>query len=957
MKEKIFLSAVTTQFRECRDALRTDLAAIGAEVVVQEDFTQHKGTLLQKLEGYIDSCDRVIALVGTAYGSEPEPATTPKNSPRRSYSQWEFSFALGERLNGKRANRKPMFVYMATPIFLESQPIKQSAYETTRQQRFIEEICASGKDRNKFDSVDELARLVLRDGFKLKSPLQLSPQNLPYDSIGSLFKGRERSMADIRSSLPGISDQAVAIRAKQALHGLGGIGKTRLAVEFAWQYQAQYSALLFVEADSAENLSRNIGALCGARILNLPEKAAREEKEQFAAALRWLRLNPGWLLILDNVDSSEARAAVDSLLPSLPDGHVLITSRRSDWSSTIRPIQIDTLSDQAAAELLLEKTEGFRTHSDTESDTALSLAQTMDGLVLALEQAGAFINKKRISLEEYLKRWNQQEGKLRQWHDKGVMNYPKSLAITWDTSFANLTRAAQSLLNLLSFFAPDPVPHKLFEAGFDFEDLHLSVDDHDSNAPPDLEDILEELNSHSLIHWRENNSNFTVHRLVQEITQSGLIEPHRQHLLGSAVNFIYRLVPTDPAPDDFRSWEIWDPLRPHIERIVGAGDFAGIRNPTSHLIDALGIYMYSRSLFSEAERLMRRSLEIHETSFGLKHPEVAASLSNLVQLLLTTNRPDEAEPLIRRALELYEHRYGPNHPRVASSLNSLAQLLHTTNRLKEAEPLMNRVLDIYTSNYGPDHPKTTTGLTNLAQLLYDTNRLKEAEPLMRRALSIDESAHGPFHPAVADDLNNLARLFQSTGQPEEAETLLRRALDIDEACKGPKHTSVARDLSNLSSLLVNTKRLEEAESLMRRALGINEVSYGLEHPIVAAVLNNLGLLLWDTDRVEEAESVMLRALKIDEASFGEEHPTIARDLNNLAQLLQATNRLQQAEALSRRHLNIYLTFCMRTGHEHTNLNSALNNYRALLTAMGREFMEIEAEIQSMVDSARERFAQ
>src|ERR1700747_897414 len=100
---KIFLSAVSGQFQACRDALRSDLSAVGAEVVVQEDFQQHGASLLEKLEGYIASCDRAIALVGDAYGFEPEETACPAGQPRRrSYSQWEYYFAMGERLDGSR---------------------------------------------------------------------------------------------------------------------------------------------------------------------------------------------------------------------------------------------------------------------------------------------------------------------------------------------------------------------------------------------------------------------------------------------------------------------------------------------------------------------------------------------------------------------------------------------------------------------------------------------------------------------------------------------------------------------------------------------------------------------------------------------------------------------------------------------------------------------------------------
>ncbi|MBL3588708.1 MAG: DUF4062 domain-containing protein [gamma proteobacterium endosymbiont of Lamellibrachia anaximandri] len=232
-KEKIFLSAVTAQFKACRDTLRSDLAAVGADVVVQEDFQQHGGTLLEKLEAAIDGCDRVITLVGSAHGWEPEPAARPNQTPPRSYTQWEYYFARGERLDGSRAPVKPVYLYFADPGYLATNPVRQSADDALRQQRFIEEIIDSGKDRNSFDSIDNLARLVLRDGFRLSSAGRLVVQNLPYDSLASLFKGRDHVVDQIHNQLTTGGGRATAIVAKQAIHGLGGVGKTRLAVEYA----------------------------------------------------------------------------------------------------------------------------------------------------------------------------------------------------------------------------------------------------------------------------------------------------------------------------------------------------------------------------------------------------------------------------------------------------------------------------------------------------------------------------------------------------------------------------------------------------------------------------------------------------------------------------------------------------------------------------------------------------
>ena len=721
-KQKIFLSCVTRQFKACRDALRSDLAAVGADVVVQEDFQQHGGTLLEKLEEYIASCDRIIALVGSAYGWQPEQDALPQNSPPRSYTQWEYYFARGERLNGAQAPAKPIYVYVAAPTYLQQNPVEQSDTETQRQQAFIEDIFATGKDRNEFASLDQLARLVLRDGFKLASVRSTIPQNLPYDSLGSLFKGRDDLLTDIKKALPAGAERGAPCGSKHVIHGLGGIGKTRLAVEYAWRYLPDYSACLFVTADSREGLARNLAGLCGALILNLPEQVAQEQELQMNAALRWLKAHPGWLLILDNVDTRGAADAVNQLLPSLQYGNVLITSRRTDWGDTVSPIPLDVLRESDAVEFLLDKTVARRTRTDSDTEDARRLANTLDGLALALEQAGAFINRKRISLSEYSHRWGQQEAKLRRFP---VPNYPHPLAITWETSFVQLSAPAQALLNLMCWFAPDPIPREMFQAVFDADALTPLMGDEGAEyriepEPPDLEDLLDELESLSLLKWDSGNRSFSIHRLVQEITRVRLSDEVRVPALRAAVGLINVAIPAEPGPHDIRAWSVWDPLRSHVAQLVNAAEEASIGGPTARLISALGLYLYAKGLWTEAEPLMRRALKIDETSYGSEHPNVAIRLNNLAQLLQATNRLAEAEPLMRRALEIDETSYGSEHPEVAIDLNNLALLLQDTNRLAEAEPLMRRaveVLLVFQRHTGHGHPNFRAVVRNYAYLL------------------------------------------------------------------------------------------------------------------------------------------------------------------------------------------------------------------------------------------------
>ena len=243
----------------------------------------------------------------------------------------------------------------------------------------------------------------------------------------------------------------------KALHGLGGVGKTRLAVEYAWQHADDYSALLFVAAETPQDLRRNLAALAGPLVLNLPESALPEEEARLAAALHWLGEHPGWFLIVDNVDMPEAAIAVEELLGQLHGGQVLITNRLTQWSGCVEPLELDLLQETDAALFLLERTERGRRKRPTDGSDAATLARELDGLALALEQAGAFIVQRRVGLAEYLRDWRAHVPAVQEWHDARLMQYPRSVAVTWQTTLERLGAGEIALLRLLAWLAPEPL--------------------------------------------------------------------------------------------------------------------------------------------------------------------------------------------------------------------------------------------------------------------------------------------------------------------------------------------------------------------------------------------------------------------------------------------------------------------------------------------------------------------
>ena len=614
------------------------------------------------------------------------------------------------------------------------------------------------------------------------------PIHLPSHSLGQLFLGREAQLIQLHTHLGARPSGSHAPAVLAVLHGLGGMGKTRLALEYAWRHAGTYSALLLVDADSPEALQRNLAALAGPTRLNLPAQHETDEARQRAAVLQWLGTHPGWLLILDNADSEAAAAAVEALLPQLAGGHLIVTSRISQWSAGIPTLAVEKLPAKAAARFLLLRTEGQRRPDPDAPAAATTLAAELDHLALALEQAGAHIARQRLSFGQYLEKWRHQQQAVLKWHDPRLMHYPASVATTWQTSFAQLQPPARALLERLAWLAPDPIPESLLETPIP----DLATDEGDPT------EALAELEAYSLITRAAERPEFSVHRLVQAVTRHDLQGDGVPKRLVEALRWMEAAFVGDPT--DVRNWPVLDPLTPHARAVAGFADEVGVTEPTTYLFSELGVLLKSKAAYAEAEPLLRRALTIDTTVLGTDDPTTAIHLNNLALLLKETLRLAEAEPLMRQALAIDETNYGPNHPDTAPKLNNLAQLLMATGRLEDAEDMMLRALMI-SEKQDSAHPHIAIELSNLAVLLHRTNRSLQAEQLMDRALAIDEAHYRSTHPMVAIRLNNLAVLLHETNRSSKAEPLLRRALAIVRQTLWAEHPTAQTVLENYLAVL------------------------------------------------------------------------------------------------------------------------------------------------------------
>ena len=684
--KNIFISAVSSEFSEHRKEIARLLKLKGINSETQENFNQHSGLLLTTVENYIKRSDAVIFLVGSIFGAKPSEKHFADfdhainyndyldkiNVPFFSYTQWEYLLA--------KKHNKPAFVFYSNdaieilPEIIEAiDPIDVSVF----QQNYRNWLSNSGKHYYKFNGITDLAEKILTLP-ELINIQRSKPFNLPFSSLNDKFIGRNNEIELLHKSL-NKTDKKAAVTSiySTALHGLGGIGKTRLAIEYASKYKSEYDAILFVIADKLEFLKNNIADLCKPAALDIEEVQSLDIEIQYNTVLKWLHDNSNWLLIFDNVDNEASAKSIMKLIPYFEEGQIIITTRLSSWANSVSKIQLGVLEPLDALDLLLISTND-RVRTGNEEELGKTIVENLGYLAVAIEQASSFINYRSISFESYLEVWNNQHEKAINWHDETTMEYHSSVAQTWLTTYSVLSEVAQKLLNRLSWFGPESIPNSI---------LKIQIE---AIEPNGIEAAFFELKKYSMVQPNFEKEEFTIHRLVQDVTRQWQQKDTNTMQLAESLNWLNDAFAGDPR--DVRNWPVLEPIVQHCIAVCFYAEQSSIYDPTARLLNQVGLLYLNNADYTVAEPLMLKALLIDETIYGQEHPNVAIRLNNLAQLLHATNRLSEAEPLMRRALLIDETSYGQDHPNVAIRLNNLAILLQVTNRLSEAEPLMRRAL-------------------------------------------------------------------------------------------------------------------------------------------------------------------------------------------------------------------------------------------------------------------------
>ncbi len=742
------------------------------------------------------------------------------------------------------------------------------------------------------------------------------------------FTGREELLQQLHARLA--TNNTAALAQTHAINGLGGIGKTQLALEYAYRYQQDYRLIFWIMAATLETLLADFVRLAGA--VGLPFQERQDTQQAVVAVKNWLAEQQEWLLIFDNVDDIKL---ISNYLPdkAVRNGHVILTTRSQATGSIAYTIEVTQMREEEGALLLLRRAKVLSPEATCEQATSKARAEAetivreLDGLPLALDQAGAYIEETGCSFSGYLALYRRRRRELLGRRGHLTLDHPESVTAIWDLCFRLVEQAnpvAADLLRLCAFLDPDVILEEIFTKGGSCLGPTLEPLATDTFA---LNQAIEELRKFSLVRRNAQVGLLSIHRLVQAVLKDSMEKPIQQQWAERAVRAVNAVFPE----------ERWQPVQYLLAHALTCAEaieeYQLVFLECAQLLDRTATYLQDSAQYAEAELFYKRALAIKENNLGLEHPDTAFTLSNLAGLYRDQARYMEAEPLCKQALAIYEHTLGAEHPDTAFILHNLARLYRDQAKYMEAEPLYKQALAIYENTLSPNHPDIATTLHNFAGLYRDQGKYVEAEPLYKRALAIRESQLGSDHPHTAFTLNNLARLYRDQKKYAEAEPLYKRSLAIRERKLGPDHPYTATTLNNLAKLYQNQGKYAEAEPLYRRALAIRERKLGPNHPNTAISLDNLARLYQNQGRCAEAEPLHKQALTIYECTLDPNHPYIATALSNLANLYRGTGRYAEAELLYKRVLVID---AHAYSPDHPEVAPHLEDYAALLQATKRD---------------------
>ncbi|KAF8446552.1 P-loop containing nucleoside triphosphate hydrolase protein [Kalaharituber pfeilii] len=757
-----------------------------------------------------------------------------------------------------------------------------------------------------------------------KTRLSLSfnvPINISHARRNPDFVGREYLLEQLAHE---IGEGRAAMDITQVvLHGMGGMGKTQIALEYVYRHRKDYSSAFWINAASEQttktsfiqimeqliehhaslldepdykhigNLLSMVGKLDSAGLFSTEKP--EEEQHVIKAVKKWLtaKQNNKWLLVFDNLDDLES-FDINDYIPSCDFGTIIITSRRRESMQGRRGLEVHQMQNNEAEKLLLTSARldleklAPEERKLEEVAAAVAIVQNLGYLPLAIAQAGAYISVQQCLFSHYLREYKTNFNHLlsRKWK---VGKDDRSVFATWELSFNAIKNQNPKAAKLLSLCA-----------SFLRRGMNLATND------TSLTDSIHLLFSYSIAKRTETYDSFNIHPLVHLCILWKLEMEPDEYQKYAVEAFLMVASGIDVPEDREREVSDWIFERRNLSHLFAAErqmKYLPLEKEESlAALETLRSAYKDHGHYRKAEEMCTALLVANEKLFGTNHSKTLGTIYDMAGVYLDQGKYNQALELYQRALAGYEKSLGADHPSTLNTVHNMALVYDSQGNYSQALELYQRALAGCEKSLGADHPSTLDTVQNIAMVYDSQGKYSQALQLYQRALAGKEKSLGADHPSTLDTVHNMAALYESQGKYSQALELYQRALAGCEKSLGADHPSTLGTVGDMAIVYRKQGKYSQALELSQRALAGKEKSLGADHPSTLGTVGDMAIVYRKQGKYSQALELSQRALAGKEKSLGADHPSTLGTVGDMAIVYRKQGKYSQALELSQRAL-------------------------------------------------------